>query len=127
VKISAYARDFAFSPQNDILAFLGERNSIGLYFTEDIERGLRQKKGDIVVFNPSSKREISKIAWYDNGAHLFLFSQSKSGGVTISLTEIDYRMPINASTLLKDEASAYADGSRIFFLKGGVLWYFDVE
>lgn len=127
VKLSSYARDFAFSPQNDILAFLKEHDSIGLYFTEDIERGLRQKKGDSIVFSPSPGREISKIAWYDNSAHLFLFSQSKSGNTTISLTEIDYRTPINTATLLKDEASAHTDGGRVFFLRDGVLWYFDVE
>ena len=127
IRIATSTRDFAFSPNGDILAFFNGGSRIRLYFTEDIERGLRQKKGDRAVLGLPYASDIAKIAWHDDNAHLFIFAPSQGNRTTLSFVETDYRAPVNETTLLKDTESVYAGGdARVFFVKSGTLWYLDM-
>jgi len=122
-QIAHSAENFAISPDSKKIAFRDKDGKLNIYFTEDYQKGIEKKAGDVISFNFYLKTNgtiIKNISWYKDSSHVFIETPT-----AVDFVEIDDRLPINKYTLIEN-ASGFnyqLNSNRLYFIqKNGVYF-----
>lgn len=113
-QVASSAENFVFSPDSKKIAFWDKDVKLNIYFTEDYQKGINKKAGDIIKLDFYPKN----ISWYQDSSHIFIETPT-----SVDFLEIDDRLPINKYTLVKNAFgfNYQLNSNRLYFIQNNNL------